>query len=52
MFYKAVVCLLRGYFMQEIGRVYAQGFWFSGLRRFLVLVFSGYFLLKLQQETN
>jgi hypothetical protein len=52
MFYKAVVYLFRGYLMQGVGRVYARGFWFSGLYRLSVLVFSGYPLLKLRRKTS
>jgi hypothetical protein len=52
MFYRAVVCLLRGCLMQGVGRVYARGFWFLGLYRLSVLVFSGYPLLKFQQEAS
>jgi hypothetical protein len=46
MFYRAVVCLLRRRLIRGIGRVYARGFWFSGLHRLLVLVFSGCLLLN------
>jgi hypothetical protein len=52
MFYRAVVCLLRGRSMQGIGRVYARGLWFSGLYRLSVLVLSGCPLLKLQRKAS
>jgi hypothetical protein len=52
MFYKAVVCLFRGHFMQGIGRVYTRGFWFLGLRKLSVLVFSGCLLLKLRRGAS
>jgi hypothetical protein len=52
MFYRAVVCLLRGRPIQGIGRVYTRGFWFSGLCKLSVLVFSGYPLLKLRRGTS
>jgi hypothetical protein len=47
MFYKAVVCLFRGYLIRGVGHAYIRGFWFLGLYRLLVLVLSGYPLLKL-----
>jgi hypothetical protein len=52
MLYRAVVCLFRGRLIQGVGRVYTQGFWFSGLCRLSVLVFSGYPLLKLQRGAS
>jgi hypothetical protein len=52
MFYRAVVCLFRGRLIRGVGRVYTRGFWFSGLRRLSVLVFSGCFLLKLQRGAS
>jgi hypothetical protein len=52
MFYKAVVCLLRGRPIRGISCIYARGFWFLGLYRLLVLVFSGCSLLKFWQEAN
>jgi hypothetical protein len=50
--YRAVVYLLRGRPIQGVGRVYTRGFWFSGLCRLLVLVFSGCPLLKLQRGAS